>query len=441
VLVLDAQQFPRFQVGESLLPICLPVLVELGIEVRPDTFVFKRGATFVSEALDKHRSFNFENALPGPPRHAWQVRRDKFDSQIAEQALAAGAVVQHGVKVAKVEFTPDAVFLDCEPATASDVLTVPKRLEARYLLDASGQGRLLARQFDSVVPYEGFGRSAAVMHFEGIPDAFEQDIGPGNEIQVLILDESWGWVIPLPNRVLSVGLVTRKRCIAAAIEEHVANSKLLQRWTAGAHRTDPRPIRNFSYTNTRSYGSRFACVGDAACFLDPVFSSGVALGLVSARQVTHNLLPALAEKREADPSLMAKHFEDLQPGYQAFAGIRTTTSNKCWPKPTVAAPTPTVLRNTGSLRQKHEHTLATGRYRLRHVQRVGAHSRRRRGRALQRSFGAQRSAVRAAVQDRLGRRASRVARIAIRASRVVDEARAHVCRFGDATLGATAGSA
>ncbi len=321
VLVLDAQQFPRFQVGESLLPICLPVLDELGIEVRPDTFVFKRGATFVSEALDKHRSFNFENALPGPPRHAWQVRRDKFDSQIAEQALAAGAVVQHGVKVAKVEFTPDAVFLDCEPATASDVLTVPKRLEARYLLDASGQGRLLARQFDSVVPYEGFGRSAAVMHFEGIPDAFEQDIGPGNEIQVLILDESWGWVIPLPNRVLSVGLVTRKRGIAAAIEEHVANSKLLQRWTAGAHRTDPRPIRNFSYTNTRSYGSRFACVGDAACFLDPVFSSGVALGLVSARQVTHNLLPALAEKREADPSLMAKHFEDLQPGYQAFAGI------------------------------------------------------------------------------------------------------------------------
>lgn len=321
VLVLDAQHFPRFQVGESLLPICLPVLEDLGIEARPDTFVFKRGATFVSESSNQHRRFDFENALPGPPRHAWQVRREKFDSQLAERAAAAGAVVRHGVKVSKVEFTPEAVLLECEPATAGAPLAVPKHLKARYLLDASGQGRLLARQFDSIVPYEGFGRSAAVMHFEGIPGAFEQDIGPGNEIQIMIMDESWGWVIPLPDRVLSVGLVTRKRGITEAIEQHVANSKLLQRWTAGAHRTEPRPIRNFSYTNTRSYGSRFACVGDAACFLDPVFSSGVALGLVSARQVTRNLLDAFATGREADPTLMAKHFEDLQPGYQAFAGI------------------------------------------------------------------------------------------------------------------------
>lgn len=321
VLVLDGQHFPRFQVGESLLPICLPVLEELGVQPQPDTFVFKRGATFVSESLGKHRSFNFENALPGPPRHAWQVRRDKFDSIIAAGAKQAGAVVEHGVKVTKVAFTPDAVVLNCEPATPSDAPRVPAQVKARYLLDASGQGRLIARQFDSVVPYEGFGRAAAIVHFEGIPDAFAEDIGVGNEIQVMILDESWGWVIPLPNRVLSVGLVTRKRGILEAIDEHINNSKLIQRWTAGARRSEPRPIRNFSYTNSRSYGHRFACVGDAACFLDPVFSSGVALGLVSARQVTHQLLPALAERREADPSLMARHFEDLQPGYQAFAGI------------------------------------------------------------------------------------------------------------------------
>ncbi len=321
VLVLDAQHFPRFQVGESLLPICLPVLTALGVEPQTDTFVFKRGATFVSESLGKHRSFNFENALPGPPRHAWQVRRDKFDTLLSNGARAAGAVVQHGVKVSRVEFTSEAVVLTCEPATATDALATPQRLQARYLLDASGQGRLLARQFDSIVPYEGFGRSAAIVHFEGIPDAFEQDIGPGNDIQIMIMDESWGWVIPLPNRVLSVGLVTRKRGILESIEDHVSNSPLIQRWTAGAKRSEPRPIRNFSYTNTRSYGSRFACVGDAACFLDPVFSSGVALGLVSAQEVTKKLIPALNEKREGDALLMARHFEDLQPGYQAFAGI------------------------------------------------------------------------------------------------------------------------
>jgi flavin-dependent dehydrogenase len=323
VLVVDAQHFPRFQVGESLLPACLPVLEDLGVDIRPDTFVFKRGATFVSEALNKHRTFNFENALDGPPRHAWQVRRDSFDSQIAERARLAGAEIWHGVKVGRIEFTADEAVLQCEPLTQQDESNGREActLRARYLLDASGQGRVLARQFDSIVPYDGFGRSAAVAHFEGIPDTFERDIGPGNEIQVMIQEGSWGWVIPLPNRVLSIGLVTRKRGILEQYDEYVAKSKLIQRWTTGAHRTEARPIKNFSYTNSRSYGSRFACVGDASCFLDPVFSSGVALGLVSAQQVTRNLIPALEARTEHDPQLMADHFEALQPGYRAFAAI------------------------------------------------------------------------------------------------------------------------
>lgn len=321
VLVLDAQHFPRFMIGESLLPICLPVLDELGIDIRPDTFVFKRGATFVSEAMDKHRSFDFANALPGPPRHAWQVRRDRFDLLLSNVARAAGAVVRHGVKVTKVDFTPEAALVQCEPASPNDTIPATSQLRARYFLDATGQGRLLARQFDSAVPYEGFGRSAAIIHYEGVPDTFEQDVGPGNEIQIMVMPESWGWVIPLPERLLSIGLVTRKRGIAESIEDHVSNSKLIRRWTEGAKRTPAKPIRNFSYTNTRSYGLRFACVGDASCFLDPVFSSGVALGLNSARQITKRLIEALAEKREADPDLMEQHFTDMQPGYQAFAGI------------------------------------------------------------------------------------------------------------------------
>lgn len=323
VLVVDAQHFPRFQVGESLLPACLPVLAELGVEIRPDTFVFKRGATFVSESLNMVRTFNFENALDGPPRHAWQVRRDKFDTQISECAKLAGAEIWHGVKVSRVAFEPDEVVLQCEPATADDAKNgrEPCVVKARYFLDCSGQGRVLARQFDSIVPYDGFGRSAAVAHFEGIPDAWEQDIGPSNEIQVMCLEGSWGWVIPLPNRVLSIGLVTRKRGILESYDEYVQSSKLIQRWTKGAHRTEPRPIKNFSYTNTRSYGSRFACVGDASCFLDPVFSSGVALGLVSSHQITHKLIPALEAGTESNAHLMAEHFEALQPGYRTFASI------------------------------------------------------------------------------------------------------------------------
>ena len=156
VLVLDAQEFPRFQIGESLLPVGLPVLDELGIEPQPDTCLFKRGATFVSEADNKHRHFDFANALDGPPRHAWQVRRDLFDAALLERATSAGASAQHSVKVRRVEFTPLLVAV----YTATDETP----LHARYVIDASGQGRVLARQFDSAIPYEGFGRAAAFVH-------------------------------------------------------------------------------------------------------------------------------------------------------------------------------------------------------------------------------------------------------------------------------------
>ncbi len=313
ILVLDAQDFPRFQIGESLLPLSLPVLEELGIETTPDIFVFKRGATFVSEAEDKHRHFDFANALDGPPRHAWQVRRDLFDAALLARARRAGAHVEHGVKVRRVELSPSGVDVHTE--------TDSKTFRTRYLIDASGQGRTLARQFDSAVPYEGFGRAAAFVHFDGIPDTFERDIGPGNDIQIMVMSDGWGWVIPLPDKRLSVGLVTRRRGIVGDLEQHLEHSALIKRWTAGAKRSEPKAVRNFSYQNAKAFGPRFACVGDAACFLDPVFSSGVSLGLVGAQRLTRVLGPALEAGVEDEPSLMAESFQQLQPGYDAFAAI------------------------------------------------------------------------------------------------------------------------
>src|SRR5690606_27503648 len=220
--------------------------------------------------------FDFAEALGNSPRHAWQVDRAHFDAQLAERARALGAEIVHGAKVVRVELEPSDVR----------VHTRDRTFTARYLVDASGQNRLLARHHASAVPYETFGRTAAFVHYEGLGDAAIEEIGPGNDIRIMIAEHGWGWVIPLSGRRLSVGLVCREGDAAAhVIDDYIASSALIGRWIQGTRASPVRVERNFSYENRTPFGVRFACIGDAACFLDPVFSSGVSLALVGARSM------------------------------------------------------------------------------------------------------------------------------------------------------------
>jgi flavin-dependent dehydrogenase len=311
VLLLDKQMFPRFQIGESLLPVCLPVLAKLGAEPHPDTHVYKRGAAFVSEELNQNRIFDFSRALPGCPPHAWQVDRSGFDKQLRDAAENAGAEVLHGVQVTRAAFSASHVNVETEGRSYS----------ARYLVDATGQGRMLARQFDSADSYPGFGHGAAFSHYEGLSDEALEEIGPGNDIRVMIVPNGWGWVIPLARRRLSVGLVTRRHGVAEELERYITDSPLIQRWIRGTTRHPGRVVQNFSYKNSKPHGQRFTCVGDAACFLDPVFSSGVSLALVGADRMAALLHPALSEQREDAADLMVPLSASMQRGYDTFSAI------------------------------------------------------------------------------------------------------------------------
>jgi len=312
VLVLEKEHFPRFQIGESLLPASLPVLAKLGIEPDPDSHVYKRGAEFVCESSGRQTLFNFAGALGGPPRHAWQVDRATFDLRIRDRAEALGATVRHGEKVVSVAIESDEVRVKLQHGAEEC---------GRYLVDATGQNRLMARHFGSATPYDGFGRAAAFVHYDGLSDAAIDEIGVGNDIRVLIRPEGWGWIIPLPNRRLSVGLVVREGAPVEALEHHLATSPLIERWTRGAKRGETRTARNFSFKNESPNGPRYACVGDAACFLDPVFSSGVTLALVAAEHMTRLLSPALTRGTECDAGLMTSYADFMSTGYRAFSSI------------------------------------------------------------------------------------------------------------------------
>ncbi len=311
VLVLEKEAFPRFHIGESLLPITIPVLERLGVEPRADTFVFKRGAEFVCEETGIRRRFGFAGALSGCPASSWHVERAAFDTVLRDRALALGAEVRHGETVTGVEIEPDRVRV----RTGSGTVT------GRFFIDASGQDRLLAQQSRTVEPYRRFGAAAVFTHFEGYGDATQQELGPGNEIRIMLRPEGWGWIIPLPGRRLSIGIVSKGKVSREVLDHGLLAGPLVTRWTAGAERLQTRVIRNFSYRNTEPAGPRFAAIGDAACFLDPVFSSGVMLAMRSAEALADTLGPALEAGTEAAPDLHAGHQLHMDRAYRTFAAF------------------------------------------------------------------------------------------------------------------------
>ena len=312
VLVLEREEFPRFHIGESLLPAAELLVTELGIDPDPKVFLFKGGAQFVCEKTGRVQSFDFKEALPGPQRYAWQVDRAQFDTILRDRALDAGAEIRHGVRVEDVRFEEDGVR----------VIAGGDSERARFFIDATGQDRLLARQMDSVRTFDRFGKAAAFTHFSELCDATRQEFEPNNDIRIVVIPDGWLWAIPLANDRLSVGLVSRKPGLRRErLDEYLASSPLFQRLLTRAVRHDTNLIGNFSFENTASSGSRYSCVGDSACFIDPVFSSGVSLAIFRGLVVAERLIPALESGREADPNLMGSMEESMKRGYDTFAAL------------------------------------------------------------------------------------------------------------------------
>jgi flavin-dependent dehydrogenase len=197
-------------------------------------------------------------------------------------------------------------------------------LRTRYVIDATGQDALFAHREKSMRRIEDFGLAAVFRHFDGLSDQVWHELtveGRGN-IRVLIVDEGWVWMIPLAGKRISVGVVTRKRGISNELfAETYAASPMLQRVTAGCHETDLRIIRNFSYRNAKTRGARWACLGDSALFLDPVFSSGVSLAMLGGERLSDLLAPALRERREADPELTRPVSDHMAIAYTTFGSL------------------------------------------------------------------------------------------------------------------------
>lgn len=304
VTVLEEEPHPRFHVGESLLPHLLPVLDRLGVheEIRalPHT-IYKPGATFFTRDGGEHVVFWFEEAFAPAIPHAYNVRRDEFDELLLRNAKRRGAEVLEGWRAIRPEW--DGSRLTGVAARSPGGDDVPIR--ARVTIDATGQGAFLASRMGWRVTYPGHRKLACASHFSGVDLPGGREVG---NITILVTDYGWFWMIPFGTGTTSVGAVLDgehwKRWegdpaarFAAAVE---ATPEAARRM-GGAERLLPFvSLQNFSFKVKRIAGDGFALVGDAAGFLDPIFSTGVFIGATGAARTADAVDAALRRSGRVD---------------------------------------------------------------------------------------------------------------------------------------------
>lgn len=306
VLVLEKETFPRYQIGESLLPATVHGICRLTgawDAVRDAGFTHKRGGTFRWGATPEPWTFSFSVSpkMAGATSFAFQVERMKFDQILLDNARRVGAEVRENTPVTGVR-TDSGGRVTGVTYTGGDGAT--REVAARFVLDASGNGSKLYREVGER-RYSDFFRSLALFgYFEGGKRLPEPNSG---NILSVAFDSGWFWYIPLSPTLTSVGAVVRREEASRvqgdpeqALASLIAECPLIAEQLADAHRVTSGPYgqlrvrKDYSYHNTKFWRPGLVLVGDAACFVDPVFSSGVHLATYSALLAARSVNSVLA---------------------------------------------------------------------------------------------------------------------------------------------------
>jgi flavin-dependent dehydrogenase len=306
VLVLEREKFPRYHLGESLLPGSMPVLESIGVMPELEQrFLRKYGARFHHHETSKKERYSFANAFDTRFGHAFQVPRDEFDEVLLRNAARRGAEVREGWKVERASFEPSRAPV----VHAVDPSGAARAFEARIVVDATGRDALIAGSLRDKARIERLDRSAIYTQYRGVRRAEGEQEG---DIDIVIFPSGWFWFIPFKDGRTSVGAVvpnawvkesqasgagTPDAMLARALGESAAARELLE----GAEPvwTNARATADFSYRVGRRFGDGWLVVGDAGGFIDPLFSSGAHLAICGAAQAADAVDAAL---EAGDPS-------------------------------------------------------------------------------------------------------------------------------------------
>jgi flavin-dependent dehydrogenase len=297
VIALEKAHHPRFHIGESLLPMNLPVFERLGVLDKVRALgIFKSGADFEADNERGYNTYAFARAIGNSPPHAYQVWRQDFDKMLYDHARESGADAREGHEVLSVEqIGPRETRLEVRTDEG-----LSYGVQARYLIDASGRDAFLSAK-KKLRRKNNEHQSAAIFgHFRGAEMRAGEDAG---NISIYRFDHGWMWMIPLPDGVMSIGAVCwpeylkqRKGRTVEFLMSTLNQSAGLRRRIERAELIgEVRVTGNYSYDSTHMGGPGWVLVGDAFAFLDPVFSSGVYLAMSGAEQAAAVVDTALRE--------------------------------------------------------------------------------------------------------------------------------------------------
>jgi flavin-dependent dehydrogenase len=285
VLVLERQHFPRFSIGESLLPQCMVFLERAGMlpVVEKAGFQLKNGARFCRG--DKNDSFDFSEKFSSGWGTTFQVQRARFDQILADEARKQGVEIHFGHTVTGFDSRVDGVRLEVEDETGKAY-----QVESRFVLDASGFGRVLPRLLELELASSLAHRSSIFTH---VKDNISDPKFDRNKILIPVhpeFQDIWYWLIPFSNGRASVGVIVPDERLRGMpgdsgdrLQAFIAREATLAGLLKNAE-FDTRigVIEGYSTDVKQLFGKDFALLGNAGEFLDPVFSSGVTIALKSA---------------------------------------------------------------------------------------------------------------------------------------------------------------
>jgi flavin-dependent dehydrogenase len=284
VVLLEKDRHPRFHIGESLLPLNLRIFERLGVADRMAAIgVHKPGARFVSDEHGGYTAFSFAAGLNQDYTHAYQVRRSQFDEVLFTRARQAGADAREGVRVMEVTLDARAGHV----VSARDEQGGLYAFRPRFVIDASGRDTVLAATMGSKARNPHNNTAALYGHFRGVAPFGEAEDG---NITIHLFDEGWFWMIPLPEGVMSIGVVSNPGFFKRRrgeprdffLETLRAVPSVARRIEGAELVSEVTTTGNYSYASKVMQGDGWLMAGDSYAFLDPVFSSGVLLAMASA---------------------------------------------------------------------------------------------------------------------------------------------------------------
>ena len=298
VALAEREAFPRFHVGESLLPANMLVLERLGVldQVKAHGFLVKYGAYFHDQEMDLAYQFLFREGRAWPS-YTYEVQRADFDKILLDHATRERNVtLLQPARVDRVAFDAGGVTTLVTDGAGT------REIRARFLVDASGRDAFIATRHGRRAPVEGLGKVALFAHFRGGKRWPGKEVG---NIRIFTFEAGWFWYIPFHTGVSSVGCVLHARTVKGRegdleqlYESLIARCPGVRDAIDGAPRITPvHSAANFSYRTEPAIGDRYVCVGDAIAFLDPIFSSGVYIATQSAEWASVEILRAFREDR------------------------------------------------------------------------------------------------------------------------------------------------